>query len=48
MRQKCALCVHGPETCPDLARVAEAWAGLPEHIRAAVLALVDTAKGAGQ
>ena len=48
MQRKCALCVHGPETAPDLARVAEAWAGLPEHIRSAVLALVSTGKGAGQ
>jgi len=26
---------------PDLARVVEAWLNLPEHIRAAVLALVQ-------
>jgi hypothetical protein len=29
---------------PDLARVVEAWPALPEHIRAAVLALVGTAR----
>jgi len=28
---------------PDLARVLDAWARLPPHIRAAVLALVDAA-----
>ena len=27
---------------PDLARVVDTWPDLPEHIRAAVLALVDT------
>jgi hypothetical protein len=30
-------------TDPDLARVVSAWPDLPPHIRAAVLALVDTA-----
>jgi hypothetical protein len=30
-----------PETAdPDLARVIDAWADLPQHIKAAVLALV--------
>jgi hypothetical protein len=27
---------------PDLARVVEAWPTLPDHIRAAILALVNT------
>jgi hypothetical protein len=31
------------EVDPDLARVAEVWAGLPAHIKAAVVALVGTA-----
>jgi hypothetical protein len=30
---------------PDLARVAEAWPALPEAIRRAVLALVESAIG---
>jgi hypothetical protein len=29
---------------PGLARVAEAWADLPEHIKAAVLALVKSVR----
>jgi len=29
---------------PDLASVVEAWPELPEHIRAAVLALIQTAR----
>lgn len=29
---------------PDLARVVEAWPELPEHIRAAIKALVDSVK----
>jgi hypothetical protein len=32
------------ETDPDLARVIGAWPNLPPHIRAAVLALVGTAR----
>jgi hypothetical protein len=32
------------ETDPDLARVATAWPDLPPHIKAAVLALVGTAR----
>jgi hypothetical protein len=34
-----------PELDPDLVRRVAAWSELPEHIRAAVLALVGTAKG---
>jgi hypothetical protein len=30
---------------PDLARIMTAWPKLPEHIRAAVLVLVNTASG---
>jgi hypothetical protein len=30
---------------PDLARVQAAWPSLPGHVRAAICALVDTAKG---
>jgi hypothetical protein len=33
---------------PHLARVIEAWPALPEHIRAAVLALVNTAAPASK
>jgi hypothetical protein len=29
---------------PDLTRVIEAWPTLPDHIRKAILALVETAK----
>jgi hypothetical protein len=32
-----------PATDPDLARVVEAWPDLPAHIRAAVLALLQSA-----
>ena len=31
------------QTDPQLERVAEAWPALPEHLRAAILALVETA-----
>jgi hypothetical protein len=34
-----------PEIDPHLARLVAAWPTLPEHIRGAILALVDTAKG---
>ena len=41
----------GPEAPPagaiddrDLARVVEAWGGLPEHVRAAVMTLVESAE----
>jgi hypothetical protein len=36
------------QTDPDLAAVVTAWPDLPEHIQAAVLALVRTARGGGQ
>jgi hypothetical protein len=35
-----------PLTDPGLAQVAGAWAGLPDHIRAAILTLVNSAKEA--
>jgi hypothetical protein len=37
------LARQGPPD-PDLAHVIEGWAGLPSHIKAAVLALVGTAR----
>jgi len=37
-----------PVIYPDLAQVATAWATLPDHIRAAILALVTLAKEAKQ
>jgi hypothetical protein len=36
--------LKAPAADPDLTRVAAAWPGLPEHIKAAVLALVDAAR----
>jgi hypothetical protein len=43
-----AFPLHQPgregSTDPELARVAEAWPDLPAHIKAAVLALVATAR----
>jgi hypothetical protein len=33
-----------PATDPDLARLLDAWPDLPPHIRAAVLALIGTAR----
>jgi hypothetical protein len=38
-----AGCSTSPELPSDLACVVEAWPQLPEHIKAAVLALVGTA-----
>jgi hypothetical protein len=32
------------EPDPDLARIVEAWPTLPDHIRAAILALIVTAR----
>jgi hypothetical protein len=29
---------------PDLGRIVEAWPGLPDHIRTAILALVNAAR----
>jgi hypothetical protein len=34
---------HGADGDPDLARMVAAWPTLPQHIRAAVLALVEGA-----
>jgi hypothetical protein len=34
----------GAETDPELARVIDAWPDMPPHIRAAVLALIGTAR----
>jgi hypothetical protein len=34
------------QTDPKLAELVNAWPSLPEHIKAAVLALVDAGKGA--
>jgi hypothetical protein len=39
-----AVCSERPELPPDLARLLEAWPKLPEHIRCAILALVDSCK----
>jgi hypothetical protein len=39
-----ALLAPHAETDPDLARIAAAWPGLPEHIRQAILALVAAAR----
>ncbi len=43
LRQKCALCVHSLEESPALARLVKAWPGLPEPIRAAILAMIHSA-----
>ena len=45
LRQKCALCVHGPDMPPDLARVVKAWPELPEAIRAAILVMIHSTTG---
>jgi hypothetical protein len=39
-----AFSTKNPEISPDLARVIQAWSTLPDHIRKAILALVETAK----
>jgi hypothetical protein len=39
-----ALTKPAPETDPDLTRVMDAWPGLPEPIRRAILALVDNGR----
>jgi hypothetical protein len=38
----------GPQNPPELAAVIDAWLSLPEPIRAAILALVETASGRGE
>jgi hypothetical protein len=38
-----AFSTNNLEISPDLSRVIEAWPALPDHIRAAILALVGTA-----
>jgi hypothetical protein len=40
---ECAICVQR-NPCPDLARVVEAWPGLPQKIRTRILALADAAQ----
>jgi hypothetical protein len=40
--QLSALLAHHLQPDPDLARLVDAWPALPAHIRAAVLALVQT------
>ncbi|HLN26305.1 MAG TPA: hypothetical protein VK395_01020 [Gemmataceae bacterium] len=35
---------HDSQNDPDLARVLAAWPILPEHIKAAILALVETGR----
>jgi hypothetical protein len=40
------VCLNMCQTDPKLAGLVTAWADLPEHIKAAVLALVDAGKGA--
>jgi integrase len=40
------VCLNMCQTDPKLAALVTAWADLPEHIKAAVLALVDAGKGA--
>ena len=41
--QSGAVAAESPPADPDLARVLDAWHRLPQHIRAAVLALVGAA-----
>ena len=44
-----ARCLHtDADPDPDLARVVKAWPDLPPHIKAAVLALVQTAPSTGR
>lgn len=38
----------GPPVPPDLVSVVDAWSGLPDAIKAGILALVRTAMGTGQ
>jgi hypothetical protein len=39
-----AFSTKNPKTDPALAKIIEVWHALPDHIRAAILALVETAK----
>ena len=43
-----ATACTGPCTPPELTRLVEAWPDLPDHIRAAILALVETSSGRGK
>jgi len=45
LHQKCAMSVHPCQSDPELAIVMEAWAGLPDAIRSAILTLVRSASG---
>jgi hypothetical protein len=36
--------VHTPITDPDLQRVIDSWPNMPPHVKAAVLALLGTAR----
>jgi hypothetical protein len=42
--QSAAFSTENPQSGPDLARLIEAWPALPDHIRKAILGLVETAK----
>ena len=39
-----ALGAFAPEICPDLAAVVAAWPGLPEALKAGIVAMVKAAK----
>jgi hypothetical protein len=38
------VAVDGSEIGPELARVVEAWTGLPEAVKAGILAMVEAAR----
>jgi hypothetical protein len=42
-----AFSTKNSEIGPEVAKIMEAWATLPDHIRMAILALVETAKSVG-